>query len=69
MSDYVDMGDGPFYWPMCVIPGCKNRQCLALQSVYCWPHSHELAARVSVVDADDAFEALTSTSDSKREPT
>lgn len=57
MSNYIDMGDGPEYWPMCVIPLCPNRQCRALQSVYCWPHSHDLAARVNHRIVLDVLEA------------
>lgn len=39
MSDYVRTDEGLIYWPMCAIPGCPNRQCKALQSKYCYPHT------------------------------
>ena len=32
-------------WPFCVEFGCMNRCCLALNSVYCWPHTQHLATR------------------------
>jgi hypothetical protein len=32
-------------WPFCVVPNCHRRCCLALRSVYCWPHTQHLATR------------------------
>lgn len=26
-------------WPYCVVPGCRNRCCLALNSIFCFPHT------------------------------
>ena len=32
-------------WPDCPVPGCKNKRCLALNSVFCHPHTVEQNAR------------------------
>ena len=41
-SPYIEMEDGIHFWPMCSKDGCKNRICLRLKSIFCWPHSmHE----------------------------
>jgi hypothetical protein len=26
-------------WPNCKITGCKNKSCLRLNSIYCYPHT------------------------------
>lgn len=42
-QNVADAGGGE--WPFCVIEGCANRCCRALDSVYCWPHTQHLATR------------------------
>ena len=32
MSEYSE-------WPKCAIAACKNKCCLSLNSIYCWPHT------------------------------
>ena len=40
MSEWIETEDNPaMYWPYCKVPNCKNRQCLNLNSKYCYPHS------------------------------
>lgn len=39
MDDLINIEGDAIHWPFCVIPGCTNRCCLALQSPYCHPHT------------------------------
>ena len=34
-DDLIDITD----WPDCAIPGCPRKCCLALDSIYCFPHT------------------------------
>lgn len=34
------MSDFSVDWPDCAVPGCPRKCCLALNSVYCFPHTN-----------------------------
>jgi hypothetical protein len=36
MMDYINV---PGDWPDCVIEGCPRKCCLALGSIFCFPHT------------------------------
>lgn len=51
MSNDVDLSG----WPDCAVEGCQNKCCLALGSVFCFPHTpgNEHVKRMKI----DAFHA------------
>lgn len=38
---YVEVEGDFLFWPFCIMPWCRNRICIKLSSVYCFPHSCE----------------------------
>jgi hypothetical protein len=63
MAEFVDfigieMDEGVYktiHWPMCAVPGCKNRINRASKSKYCYPHANftENIVLVSVIPEEE----------------